>query len=112
MATAFRVPPLLQPYLAATDKEGSMVLMTGVLGASTNWLTFRVLYTHLSKTATPRQSTDPIALEHGVSHPWLDSGDVGVLFISFLRSWAHWYEGLCRFVRTWKIRPTVVFFLK
>jgi len=69
-------PPLLEPYLGLPP-EAALVLLTGVLGASTNWLVLRYLQSVLAAPGP----------------------DVGVLLVSFLRDRAFWAHGAARLVR-------------
>ncbi|KAK1730042.1 uncharacterized protein BDZ83DRAFT_747679 [Colletotrichum acutatum] len=67
---ATRIPHLLESYLALPS-EYAQILLTSVLGASTNWLVLRYLYTYLRKlnaaaeegTASALQSEDGLDLE-------------------------------------------------
>lgn len=84
---ASRIPPLLDTYLHLPP-ETSLVLLSGVLGSSTNWLVLRYLYSLLS---TPSNS---IAREE--SKEDADSSsieDTSVAFVSFLRDYTFWKEG-------------------
>lgn len=74
-----RIPPLLEPYLALPP-ETSLILLTSILGASTNWLVLRHLYSHL-KAQNAESSTD-----------------VGVVLVSFMRDGLFWREGASRIV--------------
>ncbi|RYP77771.1 hypothetical protein DL771_000868 [Monosporascus sp. 5C6A] len=84
---ASRLPPLLEPYLHLPPQT-SLILLTGVLGSSTNWLAHRYLYSLLS----PRSVTNPE--EHGSDQA--DTGDIDVILVSFLRDYTFWKEGLGR----------------
>ncbi|KAI0112839.1 hypothetical protein F4814DRAFT_449287 [Daldinia grandis] len=84
---ASRIPPLLDTYLHLPP-ETSLVLLSGVLGSSTNWLVLRYLYSLLSTLP------NSIAREEGKED--VDSSsieDTSVIFISFLRDYAFWKEG-------------------
>jgi elongator complex protein 6 len=83
-----RIPPLLEPYLAFPPPS-SLFLLTGVLGASTNWLVFRWLYALLKGAGGGRGSQQ------------LDDGEgesVGVVLVGFLRDGAFWREGSSKLV--------------
>ncbi|KDN61718.1 hypothetical protein CSUB01_04419 [Colletotrichum sublineola] len=79
---ATRIPHVLEGYLALPP-ECAQILLTGVLGASTNWLVLRHLYSYLRKPAT-----------NGEEAPLAD--DVRVVFVSFMRDFAFWKEGAGR----------------
>lgn len=81
---ASRIPALLEPYLAL-PREASLILLTSVLGASSNWLTLRYLYSYLRSPARTEE------LE-------ADDGDTGVVLVSFLRDGAFWRDGAARLV--------------
>lgn len=72
-----RIPPLLESYLSLPS-EASLTLLTSILGASSNWLVLRYLYSHLR---------GPEGNE-----------DVGVVFVSFMRDGAFWREGCGKLV--------------
>lgn len=78
MASSSRIPHLLEPYLALPS-EGSLVLLTSVLGASANWLVLRHLYSYL----------------RGASG---EDRDTGVVLVSFLRDGAFWRDGAAKMV--------------
>ncbi|EGY20969.1 hypothetical protein HYQ45_003174 [Verticillium longisporum] len=77
---ATRIPHLLEPYLALPP-EHSSILLTNVLGASTNWLILRYLYSHLQKkTAQPQESAE-------------ETGETNVVLVSFMRDFTFWKDG-------------------
>ncbi|KAG6043878.1 hypothetical protein E4U39_004029 [Claviceps sp. Clav50 group G5] len=80
---ATRLPPLLQPYLAPPPAN-SLVLLSSVLGASTNWLVLRWICSLLEGG-------------HGDEMPEMgtESGTTVVL-CSFLREGGFWREGAGR----------------
>ncbi len=86
---ASRIPPLLQPYLCLPP-ETSLILLTGILGSTTNWLVQRHLYSLLS----PLSIVAPTDEGSGLADA--SSGDVNVVFVSFLRDYTFWKEGLRR----------------
>ncbi|KAK4154871.1 hypothetical protein C8A00DRAFT_14046 [Chaetomidium leptoderma] len=108
-----RIPPLLQPHLTLPPEASSLVLLTGVLGASTNWLLLRHLHA-LLKTKTkppplppstshqpPRKRGGAAAAareEEGGGHEAEEEEEeeVAVLLVSFLRDQAFWKENLSR----------------
>lgn len=76
------IPPLLSSYLAL-PQESSLSLLTSVLGASSNWLVLRFLYSAL----TPHKAAET----NDVSE-----NETKVVFISWLRDWSFWKEGAKR----------------
>lgn len=86
------IPPLLSPYLSLPS-ESSLILLTSVLGAGTNWLVLRYLSSLLSSTS-PLTSTDSRGNENGD-----ENGEVKVVFLSFMRDMAFWREGARKIVR-------------
>lgn len=101
-----RIPHLLEPYLALPN-EAALVVLTGVLGASTNWLLLR----HLSALLKPASATttNTVTTPHPSSptavategNPGANGGenqpdDVAVLLVSFLRDLPFWKDGLAR----------------
>ncbi|KAK0370320.1 hypothetical protein CLIM01_12322 [Colletotrichum limetticola] len=81
-----RIPHLLESYLALPS-EYAQILLTSVLGASTNWLVLRYLYTYLRKVNA--------AGEEGAGSA-SQSEDVRVVLVSFMRDFAFWKEGAGR----------------
>ena len=82
---ASRIPPLLEPYLSL-PQETSLILLTNVLGASTNWLVLRYLHTALMPSSGPNPDGSM-------------GNDTGVVLVSFLRDLSFWREGGRRLVR-------------
>ncbi|KAL3420057.1 hypothetical protein PVAG01_08556 [Phlyctema vagabunda] len=72
-----RIPPLLEPYLSLPP-EASLVLLTSVLGASTNWLVLRFLYSTLMNKEDA------------------EGPDTNVVMISFMRDLNFWRDGAKR----------------
>ncbi|KAF7926485.1 hypothetical protein BELL_0529g00070 [Botrytis elliptica] len=84
MSTTTRsIPPLLTPYLSLPS-ESSLILLTGVLGAGTNWLLLRYLSSIFSSGAEKNGSGD-VDTE--------GEGEVKVVFLSFMRDMGFWREG-------------------
>jgi elongator complex protein 6 len=77
---ASKIPPLLEPYLALPS-EASLILLTSVLGASTNWLLLRFLHSAL---AIPEDE------------------DTKVVFVSFMRDLAFWKDVAKRLVNIFR----------
>ncbi|KAL2183465.1 hypothetical protein L209DRAFT_759070 [Thermothelomyces heterothallicus CBS 203.75] len=106
-----RVPHLLEPYLSLPP-EASLVLLTGVLGASTNWLVLRHLYALLKSNPKPsahlgngtgiadalRRGTEKGGVDEENKKEEEEEGkeDVAVLLVSFLRDFTFWRDGLAR----------------
>lgn len=87
---ASQIPPLLEPYLSLPP-EASQIVLTGILGANTNWLVLRSLYS-LLRPARPQPRGDGAA-------PAGEDEDVRVLLVSFMRDYAFWKDGAGRLVR-------------
>ncbi|SZF00541.1 unnamed protein product [Blumeria hordei] len=77
MVPATKVPPPLQAYLAMPP-ESSLILMTSVLGATSNWLVLRFLHQVLMQEYGPVESAPAI------------------LLVSFLRDANFWMSGAKR----------------
>ncbi|KAI0972020.1 hypothetical protein F4678DRAFT_66612 [Xylaria arbuscula] len=87
---ASRIPPLLEPYLHLPH-ETSLILLSGVLGSSTNWLVHRYLYSLLA-------SQSPSSFRRQDEIPDQSAGaelqqHTSVVFVSFLRDYAFWRDG-------------------
>lgn len=78
-----RIPPLLEPYLALPP-EASLILLTSVLGASSNWLVQRYLHSALLS----QDATSEISPEE----------ETKVLLVSFMRDFSFWKENGRRLV--------------
>ncbi|KAI9776038.1 MAG: hypothetical protein M1839_000640 [Geoglossum umbratile] len=81
-------PLKLEPYVRVPPKD-SLVLLTSVLGASTNWLVLRFLYNALIASSTIKP---PTSAEGDGS----DNNGYTVLLASFLRDKSFWVEGARR----------------
>lgn len=81
---ASRVPHLLEPYLLL-PAESSLILLTNILSASTNWLVLRYLHSFLAKA---NNAEDESGRE----------GTASVVLVSYLRDWAFWKEGARKLV--------------
>ncbi|GJD03959.1 hypothetical protein ColKHC_12784 [Colletotrichum higginsianum] len=79
---ATRIPHVLESYLALPP-ECAQILLTSVLGASTNWLVLRYLYSYLRKPAAADEEASP-------------AEDICVVLVSFMRDFAFWKEGASR----------------
>ncbi|KAI0172371.1 hypothetical protein GGR52DRAFT_544242 [Hypoxylon sp. FL1284] len=82
---ASRIPPLLDAYLGLPP-ETSLTLLSGILGSNANWLVFRYLCSLLSPPS------GPIPREDGPGSSTVD--DINVVFVSFLRDYAFWKDGV------------------
>ncbi|KAI9819236.1 MAG: hypothetical protein M1827_007392 [Pycnora praestabilis] len=97
-----RIPPLLEPYLQIPSSSSQqIILLTSVLGASTNWLVLRFLYDALG---THPSSTRPGRNRGANEGDGGDGGDgermgregeemIGVVLVSFMRDFEFWREG-------------------
>jgi elongator complex protein 6 len=93
-----RIPHLLEPYLALPD-EATLLLITGVLGASTNWLVLRHLHALLKPSASSSHishSRAAAAAENGTATPAEPQPEPAVLLVSFLRDFTFWKENASR----------------
>ncbi|KAJ5726186.1 uncharacterized protein N7483_007543 [Penicillium malachiteum] len=72
------LPPLLAPYLSS-QPESSLTLISSILGATSNWLALRFLYSALSTSTNQTFGLD----EH-------DGSKKKVVLVSFLRGWEFW----------------------
>ncbi|KAI8632663.1 hypothetical protein F5Y19DRAFT_471833 [Xylariaceae sp. FL1651] len=86
---ASRAPPLLEPYLRLPH-ETSLILLSGVLGTSTNWLVHRYLYSLLASSSSHSLSRQDELVETTIS---LDTHRTSVVLVSFLRDYAFWKDG-------------------
>jgi len=101
----FRVPPLLESYLALPP-ETSLIVLTSVLGASTNWLVLRYLYSTLVPAAHTGGRTLDLEMDGEIGNADMEGigsgGDKGdgaaVVLVSFLRDLGFWREGARRLV--------------
>ncbi|KAI0521148.1 hypothetical protein F5B22DRAFT_40177 [Xylaria bambusicola] len=102
---ASRAPPLLEPYLHLPH-ETSLILLSGVLGSSTNWLVHRYLYTLLASqppsssfisSSSFRRQQDESLEEGGGGGGGAEEPQqqqhTSVVFVSFLRDYAFWRDG-------------------
>ncbi|CAG8972099.1 hypothetical protein HYALB_00011231 [Hymenoscyphus albidus] len=76
-----RIPHLLEPYLSLPP-EASLVLLTSVLGASTNWLVLRFLHSAL--------------INNDASSDLPPDEQTKVVLVSFMRDFAFWKENAKR----------------
>lgn len=111
---ALRSPPLLEPYLRLPH-EASLILLSGVLGASTNWLVHRHLSSLLLRASSqssassvfssssapssvrrdelPDQQQSGVADADADAEPRRHASVVSVVLVSFLRDYAFWKDG-------------------
>ncbi|KAL2161175.1 hypothetical protein VTH06DRAFT_8394 [Thermothelomyces fergusii] len=89
-----RVPPLLAAHLAL-PAASSLVLLTGVLGASPNWLVLRHLCALLLAADRDPAAAAAAADDEG-DDDHDDAAAAAVLLVSFLRDFAFWRDGLGR----------------
>ncbi|KAI0391712.1 hypothetical protein F5Y17DRAFT_396640 [Xylariaceae sp. FL0594] len=90
---ASRTPPLLEPYVRLPH-ETSLILLSGVLGTSTNWLVQRYLHTLLTSSSSSPSPSSPNNNSNPSSQPQ-HASSVSVVLVSFLRDHAFWKDG-CR----------------
>ncbi|KXJ94215.1 hypothetical protein Micbo1qcDRAFT_159265 [Microdochium bolleyi] len=93
---ATRIPHLLEPYLCL-PAESSLILLTGVLGASTNWLVLRYLYSLLAN-ANSTSGHQSLEANGGAETGLLEDRQqpVKVVLLSFLRDYAFWRDNAAR----------------
>lgn len=77
-----KVPALLEPYLGLPE-EASLIVLTNVMGATTNWLVLRYLYSILQGRSAGADDAET---------------NSGVVLVSFMRDLAFWKEGASRLV--------------
>lgn len=82
-----KIPHLLEPYIHLPS-SGSLLLLTSVLGASTNWLVLRYLSAVLAGDANGATATDGPGINGGAK----------VVLVSFMRDMNFWREGARRLV--------------
>ncbi|KAJ6114814.1 hypothetical protein N7486_000592 [Penicillium sp. IBT 16267x] len=75
------LPPLLTSYLSS-QPESSLTLISSILGATSNWLVLRYLYSALNNSHSSNA-----ALGFDESH---DGAKKKVVLVSFLRGWEFW----------------------
>lgn len=95
------IPPLLEPYLTPRQPDLHLEILTGVLGASTNWLLLRYLNSYLagSSAAASRGSEFFDAAEPAAAGDQDDGdGSANVLLVSFMRDYAFWRDGAAKMV--------------
>jgi elongator complex protein 6 len=106
--TSRTTPPLLEPYLLGPHNDNAngndaptaaLVLVTGVIGASTNWLVLRQLHSLLKPAPPPSSSSSSAATTTESS---AENGSTpapaaaAVVLVSFLRDYAFWRDSLAR----------------
>jgi elongator complex protein 6 len=91
--TSSRIPTLLEPYITASRPQGSLILLTSVLGASANWLTLLWLKSAVGDATRSPENAD------SKPHPKIGGEVKGkVVLVSFLRDYDFWYQGSRRLV--------------
>ncbi|KAK3336963.1 hypothetical protein B0T19DRAFT_411120 [Cercophora scortea] len=83
-----RTPPLLEPYLAGLPDEAALVVLTGILGASTNWLVLRYLHSFLKQALGGDEDED--------DETTTAEDEPSVLLVSFLRDYTFWKDSASR----------------
>ena len=96
MITSPRTPPLLAPYVVL-PQPGSLTLVTGVLGATPNWLVLRFLAVALVDLGPDDRCKAHV---HPAGDGW-DQGEdeVRIVLVSFSKDWAFWKGEGVRTVR-------------
>ena len=84
-----RIPPLLQPYTRLPTKD-SLTLLTGVLGASTNWLVIRFLCGALSSAHATKDDGDGVGRLGDEFSGASEEGESAVVLVSWMRDWEFW----------------------
>lgn len=74
-----RIPLILAPYVSLPPSS-SLTLLTGILGASANWVILRYLYAALHDGRTSESGNRGDG----------DDGDVAVVLVSWLRDLEFW----------------------
>lgn len=87
MGSSSRLPHLLNTHLSLPP-QGSLILLTGVVNASTNWLLLRFLLSSELSGAV-QQPPSSVEVSHSVSR---------IVLVSFLRDWEFWRDGARRIV--------------
>ncbi len=83
-----RIPPLLQPYIGVPS-SGSLTLLTSVLGASANWLIIRYICAALS--SNDKSQKNKFHAAHQIEEQGtVETDDVAVVLVSWLRDWEFW----------------------
>lgn len=85
---ATQIPPLLESFLSLPP-ETSQIVLTGILGASTNWLVLRYLHSLLKPAKLPH---------YDVGSTGHDEEDVRVVLVSWMRDYSFWKDGAGRLV--------------
>ncbi|KAJ9155163.1 hypothetical protein NKR23_g1606 [Pleurostoma richardsiae] len=94
---ASKIPPLLESYLSLPP-ETSLIVLTSILGASTNWLVLRYLHSYLSPSSTAAGGTSrrQLSVDSGADAESGGEDEVCVLLVSFMRDFAFWRDGASR----------------
>lgn len=90
MAPSSRVPHHLQPYVSLPRKH-NLTLLTGILGASTNWLIVRYLYAAIDGAQNQRvKSLQAPDVENVVQSENVVDGEPAVVLVSWMRDIEFW----------------------
>jgi hypothetical protein len=95
--TMSQIPSILSPYLALPS-ETSLILLTSVLGASTNWLALRYLYSYLRQPSNTSRREVGIGSDGNTIGEGQGDVQTKVLLVSFLRDLAFWRESARKLV--------------
>ncbi|KAK0723750.1 hypothetical protein B0T21DRAFT_385948 [Apiosordaria backusii] len=80
------IPHLLEPYLSLPE-ETSLIVLSSILGASTNWLLLRYLHSYLKSSPSPSPSVPP---------PNTTEPETALLLVSFLRDYSFFQQSLSK----------------
>jgi len=96
------IPPLLHPYTTLPPPT-SLILLTSVLNASTNWLLLRFLCGAL--TSDEREGREKGREEAEKAREAYGEGEVKIVFVSFMREYEFWRREAGRCVCTYSSLP-------
>ena len=82
-----RVPPLLEPYINPTPD--GLTVLTGVLGAGTNWLVVRHICAALGHKSVD-YSNDRLSDARGIDAA--GNEEYAIVLVSWMRDWEFWRQ--------------------
>lgn len=114
MAPSLRIPQHLQPYVCSRQKH-DLTLLTGILGASTNWLLIRYLCSALERSrgskSRPLSERD---VENVEKTDLAADEDTAVVLVSWMRDFEFWRAETRRSVASkimncvWEREPDII----